>query len=95
MSTEDPEFIPTIKQLYADLEQHMRVEEEEDLAKLENAIQTAESESLAASFAKTKYFVPSRSHPSAPNRPPFETAISLLAAPFDKVADLFRRFPKD
>jgi hypothetical protein len=95
MSAEDPEFLPLIKRLFADLTKHMRAEEEEDLVKLEQAIHDTESQSLATSFARTKHFVPTQSHPSAPNKPPFETAVGLLAAPIDKLADIFRRFPKD
>jgi hypothetical protein len=40
-------------------------------------------------------FVPSRSHPRAPNRPPFETLAGLLATPIDRLGDLFRKFPKE
>lgn len=35
-----------------------------------------------------------RAHPNAPNKPPFETVASLLGAPFDKLRDLFEKFPK-
>lgn len=38
-------------------------------------------------------FVPTRSHPSAPDKPPFETVVGLMAAPIDHLADLLRRFP--
>ncbi len=36
-----------------------------------------------------------RSHPSAPDKPPFETVAGLLAAPLDKLKDLFRAFPSE
>jgi len=35
------------------------------------------------------------SHPSAPNKPPFETLAGLLAAPMDKLKDMFAQFPSD
>jgi hypothetical protein len=39
--------------------------------------------------------VPSRSHPSAPDDGgPFETVAGLMAAPLDRLGDLFRKFPK-
>lgn len=76
-----------------DLSQHIKEEEETDLPTLENALTAEESESMSKSFGLTKAFVPSRSHPSAPNKPPFETAIGLLTAPIDHVADIFRKFP--
>jgi hypothetical protein len=95
MKASDPDFIPTIKSLMSDLSQHIKEEEETDLPTLEDSIIKNDSESLAKSFERTKMFVPSRSHPSAPDRPPFETAIGLLTAPIDRLGDMFRRFPSD
>ncbi|XHG06248.1 hypothetical protein AWENTII_009453 [Aspergillus wentii] len=93
MKPSDPQFEPTIKALMKDLSGHIQEEESKDLPKLEDALTTEESEKLATSFGRTKMFVPSRSHPSAPNKPPFETAIGLLTAPIDHLADLFRTWP--
>jgi len=95
LKASQPAFIPTIKSIMEDLRQHIKEEEEHDLPKLESALSQEESESLSKSFARTKAFVPSRSHPSAPNKPPFETAIGLLTAPIDHIGDLFRKFPDD
>jgi hypothetical protein len=55
----------------------------------------SESQSLAKSFGRTKAFVPSRSHPSVPNKPPFETIVGLLTAPIDHLGDIFRKFPDE
>lgn len=93
MKPSDPEFESTIKALMQDLSQHIKEEETQDLPKLEDALTTEESEGLSKSFGRTKIFVPSRSHPSAPDKPPFETAIGLMTAPIDHLADLFRRWP--
>lgn len=76
-----------------DLNQHIQEEENDDLPALGSAIQNDESESIAKSFGRTKAFVPSRSHPNAPNKPPFETVIGLMTAPIDHLGDLFRKFP--
>jgi len=76
-----------------DLNQHIQEEENDDLPALESAIQNDESESIAKSFGRTKAFVPTRSHPNAPNKPPFETVIGLMTAPIDHLGDLFRKFP--
>lgn len=76
-----------------DLTQHIKEEETEDLPKLEEALTVEESEGLSKSFSRTKMFVPSRSHPSAPDKPPFETAIGLMTAPIDHLTDLFRSWP--
>lgn len=36
-----------------------------------------------------------RAHPSAPNQPPFETFVGFLAAPIDKLKDVFAKFPTE
>ncbi|KAM0265163.1 hypothetical protein ACHAQJ_000316 [Trichoderma viride] len=95
LSVDDAEFLPTLHNLYADLKQHMEEEENDDLPKLEQAMDPEKSESLAKSFSRTKKFVPTQSHPSAPDKPPFETVVGLLSAPIDKLMDAFKRFPKD
>jgi hypothetical protein len=78
-----------------DLSKHIKEEEESDLPALEKALDIDDSEHMARSFERTKKFVPTRSHPMAPQRPPFETAIALLSAPIDKLGDMLRRFPDD
>lgn len=78
-----------------DLAQHIKEEEEHDLVVLEKALQESESQSLVTQFNRTKKFIPSRSHPSAPNKPPFETVIGLMTAPKVHIADLIRRFLED
>ncbi|OBT74901.1 hypothetical protein VF21_06090 [Pseudogymnoascus sp. 05NY08] len=90
-----PEFLPTIKALMSNLSDHIKEEEEQDLPALDNKLSAEDSASMAKSFSRTKAFVPSRSHPSAPDKPPFETAVGLLAAPIDHLADLFRKFPDE
>lgn len=87
------DFLPTLDGLMSDLNAHIKEEENDDLPALETAIQTADSESMAGSFRRTKAFVPSRSHPGAPDKPPFETVVGLMTAPIDHLADLFRKFP--
>jgi hypothetical protein len=44
---------------------------------------------------RTKKFVPTHSHPNAPDKPPFETVVGLMTAPLDKLQDVFKKFPKD
>ena len=94
MSPSDANYTNTIKNLMDNLSKHIKEEESEDLVELENALPRDQSESLAKSFDRTKAFVPSRAHPSAPSKPPFETAVGLLTAPIDRVADMFRKFPE-
>ncbi|KAH7189847.1 hypothetical protein DER44DRAFT_816218 [Fusarium oxysporum] len=70
-------------------------EEKLDLPALEQSLkaQGEEMEFLARRFDHTKKFVPTRSHPRAGEKPPFETVMGLMAAPMDKLADMLRKFP--
>lgn len=86
-------FRPTLESLMADLKEHMISEETEDIPRLDDALSEEESVGLSQSLNRTKMFVPSRSHPSAPSTPPFDTAVGLLTAPLDRVADVFRKWP--
>jgi len=93
----DAEFKTTLETIWRVLSTHMAEEEREDLPALEQALSKAgeSSEKLAASFRRTKHFVPTRSHPNAPDKPPYETAAGLLSMPMDSLMDMFKRFPKE
>jgi hypothetical protein len=67
MKASHPSYIGKLKSLYAVLEHHIVEEERDDLPKFEEALRNHDGASakLAASFERTKAFVPTRSHPSA------------------------------
>ncbi|KAF9331264.1 hypothetical protein BG006_005869 [Podila minutissima] len=94
LKASDPKFQPTIEALWVDLSEHIKEEEEQDLVLLEKALEEADSEDLLQSFNRAKMFAPTRSHPSAPDKPPFENVVGLLAAPIDHLKDLFSKFPQ-
>lgn len=77
------------------LREHNDSEELKDLPPLERALGAEASQKAAASFSRTKKFVPTRSHPAAPNKPPLETLAGFLAAPIDKLKDAFSKFPTE
>ncbi|KAK7177914.1 HHE domain-containing protein [Paraphaeosphaeria sporulosa] len=98
MKPSDAQYTSKLKRLMETLSQHIKEEESDDIPALEkvlreDAINEGISESLATSFARTKMLVPSRSHPSAGEHPPFETVMGLLTAPIDHIGDIFRKFP--
>ncbi|KAI1805582.1 HHE domain protein [Daldinia bambusicola] len=95
LQAEDPDFEPTFRALFSDLRRHVQEEEEHDLPALEAKLDKDALLQLGRSFERTKGFVPTRSHPLSPRAPPFETAAALLSAPVDKLADIFRKFPKE
>lgn len=82
-----------LQKVMAHLRPHNESEENEDLPMLESKLGEEYSASAAQSFKRTKKFVPTRPHPSAPNRPPLETFAGFLAAPIDKLRDAFDTFP--
>ncbi|KAI1753737.1 HHE domain protein [Xylaria castorea] len=95
LKPEDPNFSKTLEALWTNLSAHIKEEERDDLPALEKALGENDSENMSKSFGRTKMFIPTRSHPSGPDKPPFETVTGLLAAPLDHLKDLFRKFPDD
>jgi len=93
LQASDPQHEIRFRQVFKELAAHMEKEEQHDLPNFEAQITHEESASIAKSFERTKKFVPTRSHPSAPNKPPFETAVGLMATPIDKLRDLWTAFP--
>lgn len=95
MSPDDPQFTPLLDHLVEDLHSHIDHESNEDMPRLEKLLSREESEQLAKSFQRTKMITPTRSHPSAPDKPYFENFAVMLAAPIDKFLDLLRAFPDE
>ena len=95
MSPDSKDFFPLLATLLKDLHEHIEHEKNEDMPRLENILTREESKSLANYFEKTKLILPTRSHPSAPNKPYFENFAAMLAAPIDRFMDLLRTFPED
>ncbi len=95
MSPDDTQFAPLLDLLVENLHSHIEHESKEDMPRLEKVLSREESRELAKSFQRTKLITPTRSHPSAPNKPYFENFAAMLAAPIDKFADLLRAFPDE
>jgi hypothetical protein len=93
MSPDSSEFFPLFEVLLKDLHEHIQHESQEDMPRLEKLLSKEESIKLAKQWERTKIMTPTRSHPSAPDQPPWETLAGLLAAPIDKLGDLMRSFP--
>lgn len=77
------------------LRPHNESEEQNDLPLLTKALGEQASGEAAANFKRTKKFAPTRAHPGAPDKPPFETFAGLMAAPIDKLKDTFAKFPTE
>ncbi|KAJ7443920.1 HHE domain-containing protein [Mycena galericulata] len=87
------EYDKLIEKMMVSLHHHNDDEEVKDLPLLEPYLGEKASESAASQFSLTKKFVPTRAHPDAPNKPPFETLAGFLVAPIDKLKDAFSKFP--
>lgn len=94
MAPSSPEFFPLLDRLMNDLHEHIEHESNEDMPRLEKLLSKEESQALAASFQRTKMITPTRSHPSAPNKPIWENIAGLLAMPVDAIGNLLRSFPE-
>jgi len=90
-----PEYDRVLGDAMSDLHEHNDSEEIKDLPLLEEKLSQEDLQSATASFKRTKKFVPTRAHPSAPNKPPYETIAGFLAAPIDKLKDYFASFPSE
>jgi len=89
------EHASLLKDMIEQLRNHTAEEEQQDLPSLEGAIGIEESIRAATRFSQAKYFVPTRTHPSATDKPPYETLAALLSAPIDKLKAVFSRFPSE
>ncbi|KAF9523615.1 HHE domain-containing protein [Crepidotus variabilis] len=89
------EHAAILKSVIDNLKPHIEGEEKHDFPLLERVLSSAESKEAAVKFYKTKQFAPTRAHPSAPNKPPFETLAGFMAAPLDKLKDAFSKFPTE
>lgn len=95
MSPASDEFMPLLDTLLKDLHDHIAHESGEDMPRLEKILSREQSKELANHFERTKLITPTRSHPSAPNKPYFENFAAMLAAPIDKFSDLLRAYPSE
>lgn len=93
MSPDSDDFMSLFDTLLKDLHNHIAHESQEDMPRLEKVLSRQESKELANQFERTKLITPTRSHPSAPNKPYFENFAAMLAAPIDKFSDLLRAYP--
>ncbi|EGN92123.1 hypothetical protein SERLA73DRAFT_127741 [Serpula lacrymans var. lacrymans S7.3] len=89
------EYDQTLRTVMTNLREHIESEEKTDLPLLEEKLTQGDSQHAANQFARTKKFVPTRAHPMAPSKPPFETLVGFMTAPLDKLKDHLASFPTD
>lgn len=89
------DFFPLLDTLITDFHDHVEHEKNEDMPALEAKLSRQQSNELAKYWQRTKGVTPTRSHPSAPNKPYAENLAGLLAKPVDMIGDWIRTFPED
>jgi hypothetical protein len=95
MSLDNPHRTTLLDILWADFVDHARKEEDLQLSKLDSVLGKDENSRLAKAFERTKMFTGTRPHPGSPNTLPWATAAAFMAAPIDKIRDLYRSFPEE
>ena len=94
-NTSDPQmFDKKMEQMMADLREHIKKEENEDLAYLEETVSAKDRETAGTTFSLGKKIAPTRPHAGVPNKSAaLEAALGLLITPIDKFQDLFTAYP--
>jgi len=83
-----------MKDIMTELSAHIEKEESDDLPLLYNNIDSAKLEKAGRMFLLKKKIVPTRPHPNVPEKPVLlEAMLGLMIMPFDKMRDVFTRFP--
>ncbi|KAF8645907.1 hypothetical protein AX16_007493 [Volvariella volvacea WC 439] len=89
------EYGRTLAEAMGELKEHIASEESVDLPKLEVKLDAEGSKKAGESFERTKMFAPTRAHPHAPDKPPYETLVGFMSMPIDKLKDVFSKFPTE
>lgn len=95
LENDDTLFDKKFDTLFKTLQEHVKMEESEDLPFLQQNVSLEKRQAASKIFLLKKNIVPTRPHPWIPDKPTIlENAIGLLVTPVDKLRDLFKKFPK-
>lgn len=92
MTAGSPDHASLLDKIMSELRDHTREEETKDLPLLRAKIGDERMIALGHKYAGAKKIVPTRPHPSAPNKPVSEMLAGMVAGPMDKVRDMGREF---
>ena len=87
MAGADESFLQQAERVQALVEAHVAEEENVLLPKLAAAATAEELQELGSGLATAERMGPTRPHPAAPNRPPFNVVAGLTSAVVDKARD--------
>ncbi|KAG9307458.1 hypothetical protein G9A89_017288 [Geosiphon pyriformis] len=75
-----------------EFDKHAKEEEEEKFPQFRKAVSEEKLQELGKKWINTRPLVPTRPHPSAPDKPPAETIAGATQAPIDRLRDAPREF---
>ncbi|WP_018500373.1 hemerythrin domain-containing protein [Parafrankia discariae] len=84
----DAEFDPLVRDLMRVIRGHVREEEKDWFPRLRRLMPAAERRRLAELVEGAKVVVPTRPHPAAPDRPPFNVLLGVGTGMADRARDL-------
>lgn len=87
---DDPEYDGLVRQVIAEVRQHVSEEESITLPQLRNALPEADLRALAGKVHQAKAVAPTHPHPNAPDHPPFNKLLGTGPALVDRVRDWLR-----
>jgi hemerythrin superfamily protein len=90
MSPDSPEFDAVMREVIADVTDHVKEEESELFPKVRKAMSKQELTDMAALMRTAKRAAPTRPHPFAPSKPPGNVIVGAAAALLDKTRDAVR-----
>jgi len=88
----DPTFKELLEKAATEFDLHAQKEETDVLIRFKEATSEEERHKLGEEFVAQRSMVPTRAHPSAPDKPPMATAVGAAVMPVDKTKDKGRMF---
>jgi hypothetical protein len=94
MRGDEDRFDELVEQLVEALRKHVAFEDDVFL-RFEQAVPEPDRNRLGRKFNRAKAIAPTRPHPHAPNRPPFNKLAGAAAAPLDRLRDALGERPAE
>lgn len=89
MDGDDPEFMPTFREIRGGLLHHIDEEEEPKLfPEMQRVLPLEEQQKLGEQITRAKKLAPTRPHPSAPDQPPLNKLMGPPTGILDRIRDM-------
>jgi hemerythrin superfamily protein len=85
----EPEFARRMEELVRDVRHHVEEEERKIFAEMPKHLPPERMRELGGAIRRSKSAAPTHPHPSAPNRPPANLVVGMIAGAIDRLRDTF------